>query len=142
MLTTIRWYGRDNKGLGIAPKEKKRIKSIDGALRDRRFMAVCCSKLVSLSCMITIHARCRLGTCVCVCRQVAYILSALCGKKRKKSRESRAPDQNLYCQAKVENTTSTGGSALLPLSSLSVDSPDCPALPQSRKEEKRELHYM
>jgi hypothetical protein len=86
MFTTIRWYGRDNKELGIAPKEKKRIKSIDGALRDRRFMAVCCSKLVSLSCMITIHARCRLGTCVC--RQVAYILSALCGKKKPRVQSS------------------------------------------------------
>lgn len=90
MFTTIRWYGRDNKERGIAKKEKKRIKSIDGALRDRRFMAVCCSKQ-RLSKLYD-YDTCEVSTwhmCVCVCVGKLLIYFRLCvGRRRKKAESS------------------------------------------------------
>jgi hypothetical protein len=106
MFTTIRWYGRDNKERGIAKEEKNKIDRWSVAwspFHGRLLFKARLSKLY----MITIHARCRLGTCVCVGKLLIYF--RLCVGRRKKKAESRAPNQNLYCQAKVENTTSTGG---------------------------------
>ena len=96
-------------------------KSIDGALRDRRFMAV--SKAVLLRYMRGVDLA-HVGT--------AYFRPPR-ARVWEEMKEKVRPDQNLYCQAKVDKTTS----GIRPVSSLSVDSP--PRL-APRKEEKRELY--